>query len=194
MSECPECKWEDAGVPIRHADTCSRMPKCKCGKVAKGQDPDGSFTCYTCPLPTRSDMVPISGSVKCAAVSYIEREDGRLLCVWNQRYGGWSLPGGMVEPGETIEKAMVRELKEETGCEVFSASRLYEGPHGIKNEDNSRASMVYIYRVRVRKTGEPREMEVGCPVTWLTRAQFLKWSPFAPFYEKVFAAVPPGVT
>jgi len=37
-----------------------------------------------------------------AAVSYVEREDGRILCVWNSRYGGWALPGGKVEEGETV--------------------------------------------------------------------------------------------
>ena len=38
-----------------------------------------------------------------AAVSYVERSDGRILCVWNSRYGGWTLPGGKVEEGETVE-------------------------------------------------------------------------------------------
>ena len=160
MSECPECTWEDAGEPLRHADSCSHMPTCKCGKIARGRDPDGSFTCYTCPLPPRSDMVPISGSVKCAAVSYIEREDGRLLCVWNQRYGGWSLPGGMVEPGETIEHALSRELKEETGCDLLSAVLLYQGAHD-NNTDPTRASHVHLFRVK--KLGDSPRDGAGLP-------------------------------
>jgi NADH pyrophosphatase NudC (nudix superfamily) len=53
-------------------------------------------------------------ALRYAAVSYIERQDGRLLCVWNQRYEGWSLPGGMVEDGESPEQALGRELREET--------------------------------------------------------------------------------
>ena len=32
--------------------------------------------------------------------------------------GRWSIPGGTVESGETLEQALVREMAEETGLEV----------------------------------------------------------------------------
>jgi len=67
-----------------------------------------------------------------AAVAYLEREDGRLLSVWNRRYGGWSLPGGRVEDGESVPAALRRELREETGLELETHESIYSGEHGLK--------------------------------------------------------------
>ncbi|MCI9127875.1 MAG: NUDIX domain-containing protein [Eubacterium sp.] len=35
---------------------------------------------------------------------------------------GWEYPGGMVEPGESLEQALCREIKEETGVDVVIKS------------------------------------------------------------------------
>ena len=37
----------------------------------------------------------------------------------------WSLPGGRLEPDETIEQCLIREMKEETGLEVRVKELLY---------------------------------------------------------------------
>jgi len=48
-------------------------------------------------------------------------DDGRVVLI-RRRYeplkGHWSLPGGMVEVGETLEAALAREMFEETGLVV----------------------------------------------------------------------------
>lgn len=40
--------------------------------------------------------------------------------------GYWALPGGRVDPGETVEQTIVRETKEETGLHVAVVSKLGE--------------------------------------------------------------------
>jgi ADP-ribose pyrophosphatase YjhB (NUDIX family) len=120
-----------------------------------------------------------------AAVSVVTDGASRLLCVWNLRYGGWSLPGGMVEPGEHPFQAQQRELREETGLETVRAKLVFCGAHGIKaspgKERPGRASIVNVFLVEAR--GEPRMVEEGCPVAWLSVGDFLKGSPFREFYE-----------
>jgi mutator protein MutT len=54
-------------------------------------------------------------------------EDGRILLV-KQRVTEtrhWALPGGRLEPGETIEQCLIREIKEETGLDISVKELLY---------------------------------------------------------------------
>lgn len=53
-------------------------------------------------------------------VGAIVVDDDRLLVIRRgtaPAKGQWSVPGGRVEPGETLAEAVVRELREETGLE-----------------------------------------------------------------------------
>lgn len=121
-----------------------------------------------------------------AAVSFIIREDDRFLCVWNSRYQGFSLPGGKVEAGESVEQAQSRELMEETGLETLEAELVFHGPHNLKVE-STRGSEVYIFKVRAK--GEPKEMEPGHPLKWMNKEEFLAESCFGLFYREVFEKV-----
>ena len=48
----------------------------------------------------------------------IERTDeGKILLV-NSPWRGWEYPGGLIEPGETFEEALHREVREEAGVEI----------------------------------------------------------------------------
>jgi ADP-ribose pyrophosphatase YjhB (NUDIX family) len=55
-------------------------------------------------------------------VGAVVRDDaGRLLLIQrghDPHRGLWSLPGGRIEPGESPEEAVVREVREETGLTV----------------------------------------------------------------------------
>ena len=45
-------------------------------------------------------------------------EPGQILLMRRSDNGHWGLPGGYVEPGESVQSAAQREVLEETGCEI----------------------------------------------------------------------------
>jgi phosphatase NudJ len=71
----------------------------------------------------------------------IVRQGHRFLLAQERKYGStWSLPGGRVEPGETMTDACVREVLEETGVPV----RL-DGIYRIEHSPGTNGSRVRIF-------------------------------------------------
>ncbi len=79
--------------------------------------------------------------------------DGRVLLVQEAAgpYAGtWSLPKGVVEPGETADMAALRELREETGLE----GRVL-GVVGLRTRSRPDFTSLFVV-FRVDAPGEPR--------------------------------------
>jgi phosphatase NudJ len=75
----------------------------------------------------------------------VVRRGHRFLLTQERKYGSsWSIPGGRVEPGESLAEAAVREVYEETGVPI----RL----DGILRVEHSPGDAV---RVRIIYTGTP---------------------------------------
>jgi len=54
------------------------------------------------------------------AVAFVDDE---FVMVRNEKRGGWEMPGGKVNPGETEDEAVAREFIEEVGREFIALSK-----------------------------------------------------------------------
>jgi 8-oxo-dGTP diphosphatase len=53
-----------------------------------------------------------------AVAAIIRDQEGQVLLIRRGDGRGWSLPGGILEPGESMVDSLLREVREETGLEV----------------------------------------------------------------------------
>ncbi len=78
--------------------------------------------------------------------------------------GRWEMPGGVLEPGETLYEGVIREVLEETGVTV-EPGRLT----GVyQNMARGRISLVFRCRV---VAGQPKPTDEAAEVRWLTPAE-----------------------
>ena len=105
----------------------------------------------------------------------IER-DGRYLVARRTRpadvAGRWEFPGGKVEPGETEEQALAREIREELGVEIAINERV-PGEWPLHSD-----LVLHLYRATL-SGGEPMPLEQHDEIRWVTIADFdsVDWLP-----------------
>lgn len=95
---------------------------------------------------------------KVAAAALVAK-DGKLLLVrrtMTPGQGKWTIPGGFVEFDEDPREAVVREVLEETGCQV-EVVRLLDVIFGREHERG--ASLLIVYLARLLGDEPAREMD-----------------------------------
>ena len=105
-------------------------------------------------------------------------ENGRALLIRRGSEplrGEWSIPGGTLELGESLQEGVARELREETGLEVrvlelievFDRIFPQDGPQALEAKHPPRFHFVIVDYLCERIGGEPR---AGSDVTDVTFA------------------------
>jgi ADP-ribose pyrophosphatase YjhB (NUDIX family) len=114
--------------------------------------------------PAANSLVP---SVNVAVVD----DDGRLLLIRRSDNDNWALPGGAMDPGESISDAAIRETKEETGidCEITGLVGIYTNPRHVilytsDGEVRQECSVVFSARA---VGGEPTPSSESSEVLWV---------------------------
>jgi len=103
---------------------------------------------------------PVVGLVAVARVP-----DGRLLLIRRADTGGWALPGGTLEWGETLRSTLPRELAEEAGVTVLSPGELL-GVYSSPDRDPRFHAVTVVVAAEVSMPGPPPQnpleiLEVG---------------------------------
>lgn len=77
----------------------------------------------------------MTASILRAAGGVVSRQTpsgGEILLVHRRRYNDWSLPKGKPNPGESLEEAARREVREETGYDVTVGQKAGEIRYQVK--------------------------------------------------------------
>jgi 8-oxo-dGTP diphosphatase len=120
------------------------------------------------------------------AAAVLTRADGAVL-IARRRPGGphgglWEFPGGKVEPGETPEQCLARELREELGVEAAVGPFLAAGSDGVIE--------LLGYRARIL-AGEPALSDHDA-LAWVAPADLARF-PMPPADGPIAEAVRRGV-
>lgn len=105
-----------------------------------------------------------------ATAAFIINEQGELLCIRRDREparGTLDLPGGFVDPGESITDGFLRELKEEVGVEVTAYHFLFSLPNAYPFSGHIVSTADAFFLCRISNPNEVCAHDDASAVAWV---------------------------
>jgi len=114
--------------------------------------------------PAATTIVPSANVV-------VTNDAGEILLIRRSDNENWALPGGAMDPGESLPQCGAREVEEETGirCEIIGLVGVYTNPRHVilytsNGEVRQECSLVFTAR---KVGGEPRPSSESLDVRWV---------------------------
>lgn len=121
------------------------------------------------------DTYSITYNFREAARGIVLNSDGQIAIQHNANRGYYKLPGGGVDPGESYEDTLKREILEEVGCAIVIGSFLgmtieVKADYPALKESEIQFSYCYICK-QIGEIGETayeqEELDDGAQIVWL---------------------------
>jgi len=125
-----------------------------------------------------SDIIVKQSNSRVAVTVLLINDDKVLGVARRDTEDQWGLPGGKLEPGETLEDCGVRETYEETGLKLDPAKLSFV----YKAQDGPFTVYTFMYNGEV--SGKFRQMDAG-PVDWVTWKEMFE-GPFGVYNRSLF--------
>jgi 8-oxo-dGTP pyrophosphatase MutT (NUDIX family) len=121
---------------------------------------------------------PKANSIVPSANVIVVNSQGQILLIRRTDNGNWAVPGGGMDPGESITDTAVRETLEETGitCEITGLVGIYTSPrHVIRYTSNDEVRQEFSIVFTARPFGgELRPSNESAEPQWVFPANLAK--------------------
>ena len=117
---------------------------------------------------------PNATSIVPSTTAVVQDSAGRIVFVRRKDNDLWALPGGGMEPGESIEETAVREVLEETGLvvKVTGLIGVYTNPHHVMEYSDGEVRQQFsLCFTAVLKGGDLRFDDESTDIAWVAVEQ-----------------------
>ena len=116
------------------------------------------------------DLTKLPLRIRVAAL--ILNNEGKLLIIRVKDRDIWTSLGGGIEPGESEEQCIIREINEEVGLKAISTIKYTDTPLELAAGSNDKAVKISFYLVKTKGNIKLDPTEVIAEFKWISAKDF----------------------